>query len=111
VPRVWRQTRTPVRAVQVIGQLAAERVRLLRDQLAEDLLLLLVRELGHMPATMRTRLDAAFCAVALPHASRRSRRTGHDLGHVIAFQATLKQLDDPSSHRQRERLHPCRSFV
>jgi len=93
--------------MQIIGQLAAEGVGLLRHQLREDLLLLFVTELGDVAAGVWTRADQSFFAVALPDASRRRGRAGHDLGHVIAFQAALKQLDDASSDRQREGLHPC----
>jgi hypothetical protein len=76
--------------MQVIGQLAAERVGLGRHQLRKKLLLLLVAELGRVPAGVRTWADQTFFAIALPDASRPRGRTGHDPGHVIAFQAALK---------------------
>lgn len=88
--------------VQVVGQLAAERVGPLRDQLAEHLPLLLVAQLRRVAAAVRARLDPAVFAVPLPDPPRRGRRAGHDLAHVAAFQAGLKQFDDPSPHRQEK---------
>ena len=76
--------------MQIIRQFAAKCVRLLRHQLREDLLLLLIAQSGRVPAGVRTRTDKTFLAIALPDASRRRGRAGHDLGHVIAFQAALK---------------------
>ena len=90
---------------KLIGQLAAKRIGLLRDQLAQHLLLLLIGELGRVTAGVRPRADQSFLAIALPDAPRRRRRAGHDLGHVIPFQPTLKEFDDASSHRQRKSFH------
>jgi hypothetical protein len=95
--------------VQIIGQFAAERVGLLRHQFRQHVLLVLLVQPGRVPTGVRTRTDPTFLAIALPDATCRCRRTGHDLGDVVAFQAALKELDDPSSHRQRECFHaaPC----
>ena len=71
--------------MQLISQLTAERVGLLRDQLAEQLLLLLLVELRDMTAGMRTGTDQTFLAITLPDASRRCRRAGHNLSHVVAL--------------------------
>jgi hypothetical protein len=91
--------------VQIVGQFAAEGVGLGGHQLTQHLLLLLVAELGRVTTGVRTRLDAPFLAVVPPDAACSRRRAGHDLGHVIAFQAALDQLNDPSSHRQRKSFH------
>jgi len=85
--------------VQVIDQLAAEGVGLLRHQLRQRLLLLLIVQPGRVSTGVGTRPDQTVLAIPLPDASRRRRRAGHDLGHIIPFQATLKQFDDASSHR------------
>ena len=86
--------------MQIVGQLAAESVGLLRDQFAEHLLLLLLVELGRVPTGVRARADQSFLAITLPDAPRRRRRAGHDLGHVVTFQAALEQCDDASANRQ-----------
>jgi hypothetical protein len=59
--------------VQIVCQLAAERIRLLRDQFRQHLLLLLLVELGRVAAGVRTRADQTFFTIALPDPSRRSR--------------------------------------
>jgi hypothetical protein len=91
--------------VQVVGQFATERVGLLRHQFRQHLLLLLLVQLGRVSAGVRARTDQTFFAIALPDATRRRGRAGHDLGHVVAFQPALKELDDPASHSQRKCLH------
>jgi hypothetical protein len=91
--------------VQIVGQLAAKRIGLLRHQLRQHLLLLLIVELRRVSAGVRTRSDQTFLTITLPDASRRCGRAGHDPGDIIAFQPALKELDDPPPHRQGECFH------
>jgi hypothetical protein len=91
--------------VQIVSQFAAERVGLVRHQLRQQLLLPLIVQPGRVPTGVRTRPDPTFFTIALPDATCRCRGTGHDPGDVVAFQAALKELDDPSSHRQGKSFH------